>query len=116
LGIKSIPVHVATDLSPEQAKAYRIADNQTATIADWDFELLPTELFDLEAAEFDLSLLGFEADDLAKHMGKNVDEGLVDPDDVPAPPDEAITQPGDLWIMGDHRLLCGDSSSTEDVD
>lgn len=116
LGYESIPVHVATDLTPEQAKAYRIADNQTATIADWDTDLLPTELFDLQAAEFDLGLLGFGADDLAKYMGKNVDEGLVDPDDVPAPPDEAITKPGDLWIMGEHRLLCGDSSKSEDLD
>jgi DNA modification methylase len=116
LGYESIPVHVATDLTPEQAKAYRIADNQTATIADWDTDLLPTELFDLQAAEFDLGLLGFGADDLAKYMGENVDEGLVDPDDVPAPPDEATTKPGDRWILGDHRLLCGDSSKVEDVD
>ncbi|WP_442485136.1 DNA modification methylase [Aeoliella sp. SH292] len=116
LGYESIPVHVAKDLTPDQAKAYRIADNQTATIADWDTELLPTELFDLQAAEFDLGLLGFGAEDLAKYMGKNVDEGLVDPDDVPAPPDEAITKPGDLWILGDHRLLCGDSSKPEDLD
>jgi DNA modification methylase len=63
-----------------------------------------------------MSLLGFTDDDLAKYLGPSETEGLCDPDDVPAPPDEAITQPGDLWILGDHRLLCADSSKPEDVD
>ena len=66
--------------------------------------------------DFDLGLLGFDQDELAKLLDPGVQDGLCDPDDVPAPPDEAITQPGDLWILGDHRLLCGDSSKPEDVD
>jgi DNA modification methylase len=115
LGLAKVPVHMA-DLSPEQAKAYRLADNQTASLADWDTELLPLELLDLEAMEFDLDLLGFEPDDLSKYLGQNVDEGLTDPDDIPEPPDEAITQPDDLWILGGHRLLCGDSAKSTDVD
>src|ERR1035437_5002405 len=61
LGLKQVPVHVATDLTPEQVKAYRIADNQTATLAEWNMELLPIELKDLQAADFDLTLLGFDA-------------------------------------------------------
>ena len=106
-----MPVHVATDLTPAQIKAYRIADNQTATIADWDFDLLPLELADLQGLDFDLDLLGFDAGRTGQAAAaRDVQEGLTDPDDVPAPPDEAITQPGDLWILGDHRLLCGDSS------
>ncbi len=116
LGLEKVPIHVATDLTPAQIKAYRIADNQTNTLAEWDAELLPLELHDLEALDFDLSLLGFDADDLNKWLGGEVTEGLCDPDEVPEPPDAAITQPGDLWILGEHRLLCGDSSKPEDVD
>ena len=116
LALAQVPVHVATDLSPEQIKAYRIADNQTATIADWDFDLLPLELADLQAANYDLGLLGFDQDELTRIMGEQSQEGLCDPDDVPVPPDEATTQPGDLWLLGNHRLLCGNSSRPEDVD
>jgi len=116
LGLEKVPVHVATDLSPEQIKAYRIADNQTASLAEWDYDLLPIELGELQAANYDLGLLGFDPDELAKLLDPTLAEGLCDPDEVPAPPDAAITQPGDLWILGDHRLLCGDSSKPADVD
>jgi ParB-like chromosome segregation protein Spo0J len=116
LGFEKVPVHVAKDLSPEKIRAYRIADNKTADLALWDYELLPIELSALQGMDFDLELLGFSKDDLAKIFDPGVKEGLTDPDDVPEPPDEAITQPGDLWILGDHRLLCGDSSKPEDVD
>lgn len=116
LGLDKVPVHVAKGLSAEQVKAYRIADNQTATIADWDLELLPLELMGLQELGFDLNLLGFDADELAQLLAPDVQDGLTDPDDIPAPPDEAVTQPGDLWVLGNHRLLCGDSSSPEDLD
>jgi len=116
LGLDQVPVHVARDLSPEQVKALRIADNQTASLADWDLELLPIELADLQAAEFDLGLLGFDADELAKLLDPGIKDGLTDPNDIPEPPDEATTRSGDLWLLGDHRLLCGDSSKAEDVD
>jgi len=116
LGLEQVPVHVAKDLTPEQIKAYRIADNQTATLADWNYDLLPIELGELQAANYDLGLLGFDQDELAKILGGDLNEGLTDPDDVPLPPDEAVTQPGDLWILGEHRLLCGDSSSPADLD
>jgi DNA modification methylase len=116
LGIEKVPVHVAVDLTPEQIKAYRIADNKSSELADWNFDLLPIELGELQTAGFDLSLLGFDPDELLKLMSGDVNEGLTDPDDVPAPPDEAVTQPGDLWILGNHRLLCGDSSKPEDLD
>jgi DNA modification methylase len=116
LGLAKVPVHVATDLTPEQIRAYRIADNKTGELATWDLELLPIEIAELQSAGIDWSLLGFDADELAKLLGGDVKQGLTDPDDVPEPPDEAITKPGDLWILGDHRLLCGDSSSAADVD
>jgi DNA modification methylase len=116
LGLEQVPVHVALGLSPEQIRAYRIADNQTVTLAAWDYDLLPIELEALQAAEYDLGLLGFDSEELARLLGDDVQEGLTDPDDVPEPPDEAITRPGDLWVLGDHRLLCGDSANPEHVD
>ncbi len=116
LGLEKVPVHVAKDLTPEQIRAYRIADNQTASLATWDYDLLPIELGALKEANYDLGLLGFDADELAKLLDPTLKDGLTDPDEVPAPPDEPITQPGDLWLLGDHRLLCGDSSKPADVD
>ncbi|WDI41482.1 DNA modification methylase [Bremerella sp. P1] len=116
LGMTQVPVHVAEGMSDEQIRAYRIADNQTATIAEWDLDLLPIELSALKDADYELGLLGFKDDELAKMLSGDVKDGLNDPDDVPEPPDDPITQPGDLWILGDHRLLCGDSSKAEDVD
>jgi DNA modification methylase len=77
---------------------------------------LPLELAELQQMDFDLDLTGFSADELTELLSAGGDEGLADPDAVPEPPDEAITQPGDLWVLGDHRLLCCDSSKPEDVD
>lgn len=116
LDLEKVPVHVAKDLSPEQIKAYRIADNKTAELSDWNYDLLPIELGELQALNYDLGLLGFDPDELAKLLDPTLQDGLCDPDEVPAPPDEATTQRGDLWILGNHRLLCGDSSKPEDVD
>ena len=116
LGLEKVPVHVARDLSPEQVKAYRIADNKTAELAEWNYELLPIELGELAGMNYDLGLLGFSEEELAKLLDPGVKEGLTDPDEVPQPPDEPVTRPGDLWILGDHRLLCGDAGKTEDVD
>jgi DNA modification methylase len=116
LGLLKVPVHVATDLKPAQVKAYRLADNQTATIAEWDAELLPIELSALQEMDFDLGLLGFDQEELARLMSGDVAEGLTDPDEVPLPPDAATTQPGDLWVLGNHRLLCGDSSNPKHLD
>ena len=116
LGLKEIPVHVATGLSPEQVRAYRIADNKLHELSEWNYDLLPLELSELQSEGFDLELLGFDKDDLAKLLDTGVQEGLTDPDDVPEPPDEAITKLGDLWILGDHRLLCGDAGSEADLD
>ncbi|MFO0086334.1 MAG: ParB N-terminal domain-containing protein, partial [Pirellula sp.] len=116
LGLSVVPVHVARDLKPEAVQAYRIADNKTAELSDWNYDLLPIELSALQEANYDLGLLGFNAEELAKLMDTGVNEGLTDPDDIPEPPDEAVTQPGDLWILGNHRLLCGNSSSPADLD
>jgi len=91
LRMKQVPVHVAVDLTPEQAKAYRLADNATNELALWDKTLLPLELTELLNADFDLGLLGFGKDKLAELLDPGVQAGLCDPDDVPLPPDAAIT-------------------------
>ena len=111
-----MPVHVARDLTPEQVRGYRIADNKTAEAAEWDYDLLPIELSALQEAGFDLGLLGFDADELADLLDPGVQAGLTDPDDVPEAAAETITQPGDLWLLGHHRLLCGDATKAEDLD
>ena len=108
LGWDKAPCVVADDLTPEQVKAYRLADNKTAEIAEWDFDALEFELTDLED-EFDMSEFGFldEAEE---------DEAEAEDDDFdPEPPEEAKTKKGDLYQLGRHRLLCGDSTSAEDV-
>jgi hypothetical protein len=111
-----VPVHVAVGLTPAQARAYRIADNQTATLSTWDDDKLPLELAELQELGFDLNMTGFSGDELMRLLDSGTNAGQTDPDAVPEPPDEPITQLGDLWKLGKHRLLCGDSSKPEDVD
>jgi DNA modification methylase len=116
LGLSEVPVHVATGLTLAQIKAYRIADNQTAALSTWDHDKLAAELLDLQKLEFDLDLTGFSAEDLARLVESENCGGLTDPDTIPEPPAQAKTQPGDLWVLGKHRLLCGDSANAQDVD
>ena len=117
LGLESVPVHVATGLSPAQLKAYRIADNQTATLADWNHDLLTQELMELQSMDYNVDLLGFLMEELSQLLEDSEGQSfLADPDDVPEPPDEPVTRPGDLWLLDEHRLLCGDSTRPEDVD
>ncbi len=116
LGLAQVPVHVARELTPAQARAYRIADNQTGSIATFDMDLLPVEIAGLDDMGFDIGLLGFSDEQMAEIMAPKGTPGLTDPDDIPEPPDEAETKPGDLWVLGEHRLLCGDSSSASDLD
>jgi len=118
LGLAKAPVHVAKDLSPEQIKAYRIADNKSGELAEWDFDILPIELSELQAAGFDMDVLAFGEKELTQLLSASVgvSQGLTDPDSVALPPDEATTQPGDIWILGDHRLMCGDSANPDDLD
>ena len=116
LQLTHVPVHVATDLTADQIKAYRIADNKTGEIAEWNFEILPIELSELATSGFDMTGFGFSEKELAKLLETELRQGLTDPDAVPEPPDEPVTQKGDLWILGNHRLLCGDSAETADLD
>jgi DNA modification methylase len=114
LGLAQVPVHVA-DLTPEQARAYRLADNRTNEETSWNADLLASEIGALAEIDYDLSILGFDGDELAEILGLT-SAGLTHPDLVPEPPQEPLSKPGDLWILGEHRLLCGDATKTEDVE
>src|SRR5262249_2108643 len=116
LGLKRVPVHVAKGLTPAQIKAYRLADNKTAEIADWNHDRLIKELTELEKMAFDLDVIGFTPEELQELWGEEITPGLTDPDAVPEPPDRAVTQLGDTWILSTHRLRCGDAGKPEDVD
>src|SRR3984893_8214768 len=110
LGIAEIPVMVAAGWSEAQKRAYVLADNQLAiTGSGWDPELLRLELGELKLSGFDLSLTGFGDLELKDIMAERT-EGLTDPDDVPPVPEHPVSQTGDLWLLGRHRLLCGDST------
>ena len=119
LGLTEVPVVVADHLTLEQVQAYRIADNKTGEIAEWDYNLLPMELKDLQNADFDLSVLGFDSDELDKLLNGDtedtVTEGKTEPDAVPEVPEDAASVPGTVYQLGKHRLLCGDATKAEDV-
>ena len=114
-GVDEVPVIVAHGWSKDQIKAYVLADNQLALNAGWDQDLLRVEIGALGAAGFDTELLGFGADALADLFSDKTD-GLTDPDDVPELPVNPVSRSGDLWILGPHRLLCGDATVATDVE
>jgi len=121
LGLTEAPVIVLDHLTEEQRKAYRLADNKLCELAEWDEALLAAELQELAADDFDLSVVGFSDAELDQLLafdvgGDESSEGpSVPPVVVPEPPHNPASRTGDLWILGDHRLLCGDSTKTEDV-
>ena len=115
LGLSVVPVHVAEGLTEAQKKAYRIADNRLNELAEWDNELLSLELEALIKADFDIGLLGFSDDELDELLDDSTGtEGNTDPDEVPEVPENPVTKLGDVWVLGEHRLMCGDSTSTQD--
>lgn len=115
LGLNEVPVIVLAHLSEAQRRALVIADNKIAENAGWDEELLKLELADLQDIGFDLDLIGFSDVELDQLLYGGDDTGESDENLVPEVEQEAISQTGDVWILGDHRLLCGDSTNTEDL-
>jgi site-specific DNA-methyltransferase (adenine-specific) len=109
LGRANVPVHVARGLTAAQARAYRLADNQTAALSGWADDRLAAELAALQGEGFDLTLTGFSAEEIDALLAPRPAALLGDPDDVPEPPTEPVTRPGDLWVLGRHRLVCGDA-------
>jgi len=115
LGMEKVPVVIADGLTPAQVKAYRLADNRVSQEAQWDDELLSVELEELLADGYNLSETGFDEDELASLLAQEI-EGLTDEDSVPEVPETPKTVEGDIWILGNHRLMCGDSTSIDAVD
>jgi DNA modification methylase len=109
LGIGEVPVMVARGWTEAQKRAYVLADNKLTLNAGWDADLLRVEFGELQALDFDLGLTGFSADEIGIYLADKT-EGLTDPDEVPEVPVEPVTVPGDVWVMGNHRLICGDST------
>ncbi len=116
LNLKEVPCIEIKDMTEAQKRAYIIADNKLAENAGWDSELLTLELGELKSCEFDLDLIGFDAEDLGKLLEPDAKVGLVDEDDVPEMAEVPVSQPGDLWVCGDHRVMCGDSTNIKDVE
>jgi ParB-like chromosome segregation protein Spo0J len=116
LKMTEVPVMVAAGWSDAKKRAYIIADNKLALNAGWDNEMLALELGELKDLDFDLDLTGFTADEIAALMPVELTDGLVDEDQIPEVPDVSITVQGDVWVLGKHRLMCGDSTSLDAVE
>ncbi len=113
LGFTQVPVHVADNLTPAQVKAYRLMDNRSHDETEFDLELLGPEFEELQALDFDLNLTGFDSREIGDFLA---DPNLEDQaDNVPPVPESPVSRPGDLWLCGKHRILCGDATAPEAV-
>ena len=112
LQLAVVPVLVAAHLTPGQVKAYRLMDNRSHDESTWDVELLGAEMFDLRDLEMDLALTGFNEKELAELFAGEA-KGLTDADAVPPTPAMPVSKPGDLWLLGSHRLVCGDATKPD---
>lgn len=116
LGMAEVPVILADDMTEAQIKAFRISVNRMAEFAEWDNDLLALEFAELTDMGFDLDLTGFTADEIDALTPVQVEEGLTDEDAVPDVPVNPVTRVGDVWILGQHRLMCGNSTMLHDVE
>lgn len=116
LGLKELPCIDASHLTETQRRAYIIADNKIAINSDWDTEMLRVEFDELKEADFDLELTGFSLDEIEALTPDELVEGLTDEDEVPDAPETPVTVLGDVWQLGDHRVMCGDSTMIDDID
>jgi DNA modification methylase len=114
LGLTEAPCIVLDHLSETQKRALIIADNKLALNAGWDSEMLGLELQELAAEDFDMGLVGFTDDELAALLAEKT-EGLTDPDETPEPPADPVSVLGDVWVLGKHRIVCGDSTDADTV-
>jgi ParB-like chromosome segregation protein Spo0J len=115
LKMAEVPVMVAKGWSDAKKRAYVLADNKLALNAGWDNEMLALELAELQGLDFDLDLTGFTPEEIEALTPVELTEGLTDEDEVPETPKQPVTRKGDVWLLGNHRLMCGDSCSVEAV-
>jgi DNA modification methylase len=115
LKLTEVPCIRLSHLSESQKRAYIIADNKLALNAGWDNAMLKLELADLKALDFDLDLTGFNTDEIDALLADEGTEGLTDPDDTPEPPVEPVTRLGDVWVCGQHRVMCGSATVETDI-
>ncbi len=115
LGLAQAPVIVLSHLTPTQRRALMIADNRIAENAGWDDEMLAAELVALRDEDVDLGMLGFDEGELDRLLDGTAEDG-EDADEAPEPPTDPVSRPGDLWICGQHRVLCGDATVLSDVE
>ena len=113
LGLDEVPTMTAVGWSEAQKRAYVIADNKLALNAGWDKDMLEIELDNLKGLDFNIELTGFSLDELADMFPEPEKVGLTDEDEVPEAPKQPTTVEGDIWVLGNHRLMCGDSTSIE---
>lgn len=113
LGLKEIPIILCDEWSPAQVKAFRLLVNRSANWAEWDEELLPLELEEIQGFDFNLALTGFEVPEIEDLLARN---RLDDADEAPPPPEVPVSRPGDLWLLGEHRLFCGDATSPDAIE
>ena len=115
LALTDVPVIELSHLTAIQKKAYILADNRIAANAGWDEELLKLELVELDEADFNLELMGFDAEEIERLLhGDDDNAALTDDDAVPEVTDDAVTKPGDVWLLGEHKVICGDATKAED--
>lgn len=114
LGLDKVPTIELSHLSDAQRRAYILADNRLAEKAEWDFELVQVELEALKDEDLNIELTGFDLDDVLSNVDTESNE--AEEDEIPEPQPEALTKKGDVWTLGDHRLMCGDSTSITDVE
>ena len=116
LGLETVPVIVLRHLTEAQRRALVIADNKIAENAGWNEELLKLELAEIQELGFDLDVIGFSDEELDALLAVEDETGRVDDDQIPEPEEQVISQAGDLWLLGEHRLLCGDATRREDLE
>ena len=116
MGLEQVPCIELNGLTDAQKKAYVIADNQLALNSGWDLDMLKLEIDSLQELEFDIDLLGFDSDFLGDLMEAEPEDGLTDEDAVPEAPEIPVSVLGDIWQLGNHRLMCGDSTSIDAVE
>ena len=116
LGLTEVPVIILSHLNENEKRAFMLADNRLALNAGWDEEMLQLELEALAQSDCDLAITGFDQKELKRLLADLNQQALTDPDDAPSLNEESVTEPGDLWLLGNHRLLCGDGTKRDDLE